>query len=246
MLRSVRRPAPSGPILVLLLAFGLSLAAVGHPSPTWAAPTDDEIVQAVEAVLLDNRYQTELPNDAEPEEATAEEPPDWRFDLPEGLLGLARVLMWLLVGAGALLLLIFVVNELSSFHLRRRGAAAGSSDAGGPTGSARAEDGPRLSLDEADRLAREGRHAEALHMLLLDCIAQLRTLRLDAVIAPSLTSREVARRLTLPERSARALSAIVSAVEISHFGGRATSEEDYRRGRENYLQIAHDGAGAGQ
>ncbi len=244
--RPPRRRAFPGPTIALLFAFGLLLHAICQPLPARAAPTDAEIAEAVEAVLSNNRFQTELPNDAEPAEAQPVEEPDWRFDLPDGVLGLARVLMWLLVGAGALLLVIFVVNELSSFRLRPRGRAGQDIDPNAATGGATAKPGAGLSLDEADRLAREGRFAEALHMLLLDCIAQLRRLKFDAVIAPSLTSREVARRLSLPERSAQALTAIVSAVELSHFGGRPAGEDDYRRGREHYLQIAHESAGASQ
>ena len=246
MSRPKRRLAPTGLTVALLLACGLMLALAGYSSPALAEPSDAEIRAAVEDVLSNERFQTELPGAPEPEEAEAE--PDsgkWRFDLPDGLFGLARVLMWLLVGAGALLLVIFIINEVSSFSLRRRGKSAQpEEEAVTPAGIAAAGNGTGLSLDEADRLARDGRYAEALHMLLLDCFAQLRRLRFDAVIAPSLTSRELARKLTLPEQSARALSAIVSAVELSHFGGRLPGEDDYRRCRQDYLQIANDSAGA--
>ncbi len=247
MSRPKRRIAPTGLTVALLLACGLMLALFGQSLPALAEPSDDEITAAVEEVLANNRFQTELPGAPEPEEAEAEpEPSDWRFDLPDGVLGLARLLMWLLVGAGALLLVIFVVNEVSSFGLRRRARSSQPEEPVTPAGTASTGNGSALSLDEADRLAREGRYAEALHMLLLDCFAQLRRLRFDAVIAPSLTSRELARRLTLPDSSSRALSAIVSAVELSHFGGRMPGEDDYQRCRQDYLQIAHDSAGAAQ
>lgn len=239
-----RRTERPGLTLATLLVAGVMLVLSGWVDPATAQPTDEEIRQAVETVLENERFQTELPNEAEPEEAVVEEEPSWSFELPDSLLGLARVLMWLLVGAGGLLLVIFIVNELSSFRLRPRGTATQPGGADLPSGASPAEPGTGLSLDAADRLAREGRYAEALHMLLLDCIAQLRRLRFDAVIAPSLTSREVARRLSLPEKSAHALSAIVSAVELSHFGGRAAGEEDYRRCRDNYIQIAHESSGA--
>lgn len=241
----MRRTDRSGLTLATLYAIGLMLVLAGWAGVAVAASSDEEIRAAVETVLENDRFQTELPNDVEPEEAVVEDGPGWSFDLPDGLLDLARILMWLLVGAGALLLVIFIINELSSFRLRPRGTAVQPGEADLPSGGgASPEAGTGLSLDAADRLAREGRYAEALHMLLLDCIAQLRRLRFDAVIAPSLTSREVARRLSLPEKSAHALSAIVSAVELSHFGGRAAGEDDYRRCRDNYLQIAHENAGA--
>lgn len=245
MSRPTRRFSPSGLPAMLLLVCGLLLTLPGAWSPAMASPTDEEIRAAVEDVLSNGRFQTELPNEALPEEAEVEPETDWRFDLPDGIIGLAKVLMWLLVGAGGLLLVIFIVNELSSFRLRPRGSLSQPSDSPLPAGGAKdVNGGSGLSLEEADRLAREGRYAEALHTLLLDCFAQLRRLRFDAVLAPSLTSREVARRLSLPEQSKQALSAIVSAVELSHFGGRMPGEDDYRQCRESYLRIAHDSAEA--
>lgn len=221
------------------------ILAMLAPGAARAEPTAEEIRAAVETVLSDGRYQTELPNGARPEEPEIAESPPWRFEMPDGLSGLARLLMWILVGAGAVLAAIFVITEISSFRRRPRGGASRAEH--GPAPGDAAGGGPKAagtSLDEADRLAREGRHADALHMLLLDCIAQLRRLRFEGLIAPSLTSREVASRLSLPEQSANALSTIVSAVELTHFGGRVPDESDYLRCRQSYLQVARDHAEA--
>ena len=241
---SRRIPPPGLSPALLLLACGLFLFLVAGLHPALAAPTDDEITEAVAVVLSDGRFQTELPNDARPAEAVSAPGSRWRFDLPDGLTGLARLLMWVLVAAGGVLLAIFVINEISSFRLRPRGSAQ-RPDAGAATaGLEGGEAVHRTSLEAADQLARDGRYAEALHMLLLDCIAQLRRLRFDSLIAPSLTSREVASRLSLPEQSAEALSAIVSAVELSHFGGRVPGEGDYASCRESYFRVAGDSVGA--
>lgn len=210
------------------------------PKPALAAPSDEEIREAVETVLADGRFQSELPNEAEPAEIIDQSEPRWRFDLPDGVFGLARLLMWVLVGALGVLLAVFIINELTSLRLRGRAPQTDGSATAVP--GRNGDPGSSTSLDEADRLAREGRYAEALHMLLLDCIAHLRRLRFDSLIAPSLTSREVASRLSLPEQASGALSAIVSAVELSHFGGRDADAADYQRCREGYLQIATAGA----
>ncbi len=208
------------------------------PTPALAAPSDEEIREAVETVLADSRFQSELPNEAEPAEIIEQPESGWRFDLPDGVFGLARLLMWVLVGAGGVLLAVFIINEVTSLRLRLRGRAPQADGSAAAVPGRNGDPGSSTSLDEADRLAGEGRYGEALHMLLLDCIAQLRRMRFDSLIAPSLTSREVASRLSLPEQASGALSAIVSAVELSHFGGRDADATDYQQCRDRYLQIA--------
>lgn len=221
---------------------GLLLAVVASPLSAFAAPTDEEIRDAVESVLSNGRFQNELPDEVQPVEI--ESGPRWQFDLPDGLSGLASLLMWVLIAVGAVLVVIFLVNELASLTRRSRTGTQWSEDAVAKAERHAVGPGARTSLEDADRLAREGRFTEALHMLLLDCIAQLRQLRFDSLIAPSMTSRELVRRLSLPEQSAKSLSAIVSAVELSHFGGRQPVERDYARCRESYLKIASESAGA--
>lgn len=242
---SVQQNSPPSPLSArLLLLCGLLLAALAYPLSAYAAPTDEQIREAVEAVLANNRFQTELPNDATVVETEVDTGPRWRFELPDGLSGLARLLMWLLIAAGSVLVVIFVVNELTSLRRRARGGAQWAEDAIAKAERHAAEPGSRTSLDAADRLARNGEYGEALHMLLLDCIAQLRRLRFESLIAPSMTSRELASQLTLPEPSAEALSSMVSAVELSHFGGRQPEEQDYANCRESYLRIASESGGA--
>lgn len=226
----------------LLMLFGLLLAMFASPVSALAAPTDEEIREAVGSVLSNGRFQNELPDDVRPIETDSS--PRWQFDLPDGLSGLASLLMWVLIAVGAVLVVIFLVNELASLSQRSRSGAQWAEDAVAKAERHAAAPGTRTSLEEADRLAREGRFTEALHMLLLDCIAQLRRLRFDSLIAPSMTSRELVRRLSLPEPSAKALSSIVSAVELSYFGGRQPGEGDYARCRESYLRIAGESAGA--
>lgn len=226
-----------------IAACGVVLAVLAGPA-AFAAPQNDEIREAARTVLSDRRFQTELPGDAQPTGPASESRDDWRLDLPEGLFGVARLLMWVLVAVGGVLAAIFVINEITSFRLRSRGSARDDFAQPADAGAAAGQTGPGTSLDAADRLAGDGRFAEALHMLLLDCIAQLRRLRFESLIVPSLTSREVVGRLDLPESSTKALTAIVSAVEVSHFGGREPDESDYRSCRESYLQIARDSVGA--
>lgn len=231
--------APSARKLVLAVAVCLSSL------PAFGAVTPDDIRQAAQDVLSSARFQTELPADAEPTPTTQiDQERRWRLDLPEGLSGIARLLMWVLVAAGGVLLAIFLINEIGTYRLRTRDGRRTNDVSSADGQAAESRGGNGASLAEADRLAAEGRYSEAVHMLLLDCLAQLRRLRFESTIVPSLTSREVLGRLTLSERAAGALSAIVSAVELSHFGGRVPGESDYLACRQNYLSVADENAGA--
>ena len=86
--------------------------------------------------------------------------------------------------------------------------------------------GPIDALGAADQLSRYGRFVEAMHMLLLQSLAEIRQ-RLGVQFADSLTSREILSRLRLPEIALSAFADIVARVEFAYFGDRQTSQEDY-------------------
>ena len=86
---------------------------------------------------------------------------------------------------------------------------------------------------EADDLARQGHYGEAMHVLLLKSLAEIRT-RLGVSFAASLTSREIVRRVQLPQTGRGALVAIVQSVERTYYGGRPASREDYSGCREEF------------
>jgi hypothetical protein len=100
-----------------------------------------------------------------------------------------------------------------------------------------------LALGEADRLARQGAHGEALHLLLLYCFNEMRR-RFGLGLPPSLTSREILGLSVLPEIRRTGLSVIVSAVEVSHFGGRPVDEATYLSCRERCEDVVLGGARA--
>ncbi len=60
---------------------------------------------------------------------------------------------------------------------------------------------PEVVLGAADELAAEGRFVEAMHVLLLQALADMRR-RLDEQFADSLTSREILRACQAPGRGA--------------------------------------------
>ena len=92
-------------------------------------------------------------------------------------------------------------------------------------------------LEDADRLAAEGRFEEAAHLLLLRSVDDIETRRPNT-LRPSLTSRDIAAHPVLPAAARTAFSHIAAIVERSLFGGRAVDSAAYRSCREAYEAFA--------
>jgi hypothetical protein len=92
-------------------------------------------------------------------------------------------------------------------------------------------------------LARQGAYGEALHLLLLYCLNEMRR-RFGLGLPPSLTSREILGLSVLPEIRRLGLSVIVSAVEVSHFGGRPADETTYQLCRQRCEDVVLGGVAA--
>jgi hypothetical protein len=78
---------------------------------------------------------------------------------------------------------------------------------------------------EADDLARQGYYGEAMHVLLLKSLNEIRR-QLGISFAVSLTSREILRRVKLPEIGHQSLTAIIASVERTYFGGQPAGQND--------------------
>ncbi len=95
----------------------------------------------------------------------------------------------------------------------------------------------RSLLEEADALARQGRFAEAVHLLLFRSIEDIQE-RVEGGVPTSLTAREIAGLGKLPERAKRALKPIIQVVERSFFGGRAVDSAGWQEARRSYEDFA--------
>ncbi len=207
-----------------------------------AAARDTELRGLVEAVILDEGIQGELPRTlSDPETAETPDPePGWpdlpQFTFPtiEGLDPVSSTLAWVLIIAGAALLLLFLARGLGRLDF---GAATGAQVDVAPLERPGGAGGLPPGLEEAETLAAGGRYAEAVRVLLAALIALFHS-RLDPALGASLTSREIERRVVLPDEARAAFVHIVAAVEVSHFGGRAVDETAYQRCRERYQQVA--------
>lgn len=101
-------------------------------------------------------------------------------------------------------------------------------------------------LEDADRLAAEGRFDEATHLLLQRSVSQIARVRPDWV-PPSSTARELARLPTLSEPARLAFGEIALQVERSLFALRQLERSDWETARAAYARFALvrlDGAGA--
>jgi len=92
-------------------------------------------------------------------------------------------------------------------------------------------------LADADRLAAEGRYAEAVHLLLLRSVEDIDAKR-PATVRPSMTSRDIAELSVLPEAARTAFTRVAEVVERSFFGGREVDAAGYRHCRDAYEAFA--------
>jgi hypothetical protein len=92
-------------------------------------------------------------------------------------------------------------------------------------------------LEDADRLAAEGRFDEATRLLLQRSVGQMAAARPDWV-EPSSTARELAALPALPEAARTAFRVIAEQVERSLFALRALERSDWEAARAAYADFA--------
>jgi hypothetical protein len=195
------------------------------------APEAAEVDAAVERVFASDEYQTVLPADPVEAPASAPEPRPRQESRPprdtdpvdtDGLRPMGSVLLWLFAGVLGIAVAVWLARELQG---RQRARAAIAAAAARPEEPAPLAAAPRVA--DHQRLANEGRHAEAIHALLVAVLAAIG--RAHAGMRPSWTSREILRLLKLEDGPERALRSLVGLVEVTRFGGAPAREEEYRR-----------------
>jgi len=92
-------------------------------------------------------------------------------------------------------------------------------------------------LEDADRLAADGRVDEATHLLLQRSVAQISAARPDWV-EPSSTARELAALPALPGPAREAFGVIAARVEASLFALRRLERADWEAARAAYAEFA--------
>ena len=143
-----------------------------------------------------------------------------------------RIGLWALLGLGVLLVLIVLARQVLGAPERRRAASPLTLHGLGPS-PAQAAERAAVRLAQADRLAAEGRYAEAAHALLLRGVADVESGR-GGRLRPSLTCRDIAALPDLPPEPRAAFTLIAQAVERALFGGRPLDAGTWRTCREAY------------
>lgn len=169
--------------------------------------------------------------------------PDWLKWLGEklkdifGPLGEAIGVSWpviqnVLIALAVLLALFIVWRLVRPLIEARRGRALPPESAWTPDRAA-----ARALLEDADRLAAEGRYGEAAHLLLQRSVDHIRDARPDW-LHPATTSREIAAIELLPEGARHAFTVIAVRVERSLFALRELDREDWTAARAAYADFA--------
>jgi hypothetical protein len=157
------------------------------------------------------------------------------------LAPMAPYVFWAGVAIGAAFILFLIGQKL--FTVNRGLALGGLKLSGGVEPWRPAPEQARALIEEADRLAAEGRFVEAAHLILLRSIQDIQARRPRAV-AVSLTSRDIARLEALPPPARSLFAGIAEAVEISLCGGRSLDGEGYARCRDAYKAFVEAGSWA--
>ncbi len=205
--------------------------------PGTGAPSGQEqsFAEAHRALLQDRTLQFHF------EDAKRPDPPDpHSFDWLEHLLNavgpVLQVVFWGGVAALVGLVLFMIVREIIArlpARMRKKNAVEAAPVVEFRPTQARA----RALLEEADRLAREGRYGEAARVLLHRSIDDMES-SLSIPIRPSMTSREIAAIDRLSQRVRDVFSKIALAVELSLFGGRDLDSAQYQECRALYESFA--------
>jgi hypothetical protein len=186
----------------------------GHAFAQSAAEIEKRAAETIARLKL----QTELP--------TGDLPNGWDLNLPA--LNISNALIWAALAIGVAVLLYSIRDELPWLRLGRQSQWTGDGELGAAAGAAQLHGDPA-----ADELAREGRYVEAMHMLLLNALAEIRR-RVGEHFADSLTSREILRRANLPSEGRASLRDLITRVELSYFGAYPAAHQDYLACRHSF------------
>jgi hypothetical protein len=222
------------------------LAVPTGPSPARASAdssimgegwlVDPELVDPAYAeTMASSGLQTSLPP-PKPVPQT----PEWLRNFFEALgdffVWSGPVLKYVLWAAALLILLVIAYHLFPGFAqwvngLRRRAPEEADVEYGAVEASA-----ARARLADADALAREGRYAEAVHLLLYRSVDDIAARR-PGLVAPAITSRDLAASRDLPGVARGAFSQIARAVEVSLFGGRPVDSQAWEECRAAYAEL---------
>ncbi len=200
-----------------ILVFALTLSSAGS-SLSAQNPQD-----AVQSSIRELSLQSDMPADVIA-------PPDRYSSLFHISNEMVRIILWGAVLFGAGVLFYSLRDDLPLWDRSRKLLAA--EEGAHKTSTKIAMEEAQL---QADDLARAGRYAEAMHVLLLQSLREMRR-QLKTTFSDSLTSREILRLVQLSDLGRNAFSKMIQGVEYTHFGNQDAGPADYETCC-NYYQI---------
>lgn len=217
---------------------GVTRGAVQSAGDAASGPASAATTDGWTDVRADDSIQyapVDVPRPEPPDLGWLEDLAKWLGDLfsPAGqaLGGSWPVLKWVLIAATVAALLFLLWRLLAPVLERAPRPGEGQDDWAPHHADALA------LLEEADRLAAEGRYDEATHLLLRRSVGQIAAARPDWV-EPSSTARELAALPALPEAARAAFRVIAERVERSMFALRQLGRDDWDAARAAYAEFA--------
>ncbi len=168
-------------------------------------------------------------------------PPDWLEPLARFIEFIAPYFVYIF-WAGVIVVAAIIIYTIAVEFLRRLPQASKLQDPndGLPSPEFRpAKTRAHTLLEEADRLAREGRYAEAVRLLLHRSIEDMDKV-FPGEIAPSMTSREIEIFRHLSAQGRSTFTKIARTVEASLFAGRVTDRQQFSECRHAYESFAFE------
>lgn len=143
------------------------------------------------------------------------------------------VLKWVLLAAAIALILYLIIRTFGPMlGIERKQPAREEVEEWRPD-----TDESMALLEDADRLAAQGRYDEATHLLLKRSVGQIASAR-PQWVEPSSTARELAALAALPDAARAAFGVIAERVERSLFALRSLERQDWEAARSAYANFA--------
>ena len=201
------------------------------------AAMDARIGAAVERIQSDDSYQLEFPPPPTPPQV-----PDWLRGFFDWLSSAGQWFVYTIAGLLILSAVLFILyltvpsvrDAVDRLRARFRRKADDGADAGdwAPDHAA-----ARNLLAEADALARDGRFAEAVHLLMGRSVEDIARRR-PGVLKPALTARCIALLDDLPPPARAAFGRIAAAVERGLWARQVIAAPEWDDARTAYEDFA--------